>query len=282
MIRYLLVLIAVVAAPLAVLADGPTWTIYHSWDGGHSYTRRGVLEWKGEEGGLVLTNDENSLTKEQVAAMLDFGWYQIKIDTAEGDYVLATVPACSIRRANFKDDISVTLPRVGASDMQITSLAYTPLISALAPKTCDDYAELIPETIQWNSKVQATLDTPGMTLRAVLPKIKPPPGYSWLSHPNKNKGSAGGAPGGDPAGGGGGGSEEDPPKPFFIKYWYIILPLALANFIPFGDSAQPAAAVEGGASSGEAPAVAAAAGPAAAPAAGTGGSSKGGRRGKRA
>lgn len=265
MLRYLLLLLAAVATP-SVLAGGPTWTIYHSWDGGNQYTRRGVLEWKGEGEGFVVANDENSLTKEQVAAMLDFGWYQVKIDTTDGDYVLATVPACNLRRANFKDEFAVTLPRVGASDMPITSLAYTPLISPLAPKTCNDYADLIPETLQWTSKVQATLDTPGMTLRTVLPKMKPPPGFSWLAHPNSRKGSASSAPGGDPAGG----SEEEQQKPFFIKYWYVILPLVLANFMPAGDSQQPAAPAEGGTTEGDAVAPAS-----------DGAASKASRRGKR-
>ncbi len=58
----------------SILADTPSpkWTVYHSWDGGQQYSRRGILEWNGDE--FILQNDE--FTKEQATAMLDFGWYQ--------------------------------------------------------------------------------------------------------------------------------------------------------------------------------------------------------------
>lgn len=239
--------VVTLVAPVVLAEQGPEWTIYHSWDGGNQFTRRGTLEWKGQDDGFVVNNDAESLTKEQVASMLDFGWYHVKIDTTDGDYVLATVPACNLRRANFKDEFSITLPRVAANDLQITSVAYAPLISPLAPSSCEEYSseQLVPETIALTSKVQATLDTPGMTLRTVLPKLKPPPGYSWLSHPNSRKGSAststsGGAPGGTGGGPAGeGGEEETDNRPFFIKYWYVVVPLALANFLPAGGEPAP-------------------------------------------
>jgi hypothetical protein len=291
------------AAAETAAAAAFSWTIYHSWDGGNEYTRRGVLEYKKgngeEEAGFVITNDEAALTKDQVAAMLDFGWYHVKIDTNTGngdDFVLATIPACNLRRANFKDEFSITLPRVAESDLQITSLAYTPLVSPLAPTSCDDYTaeQLVPTHTVLSSKVQATMDTPGMTLRTVLPKLKPPPGYAWLAHANAHKGSVGGATlGGDPVGGGipgagpGGEGEEESQKPFFIKYWYVVLPLALANFLPLGkgDAAASSDAAGEGEEGGGGPigaAAAAGAGGAAVPAAAVAGKSKrAARRGKR-
>lgn len=228
-----------------------SWTVYHSWDGGNTYSQRGLLEWKGDEEGLVLTNDESAMTKAQVKEMLDFGWYQVKIDTSAEDYVLATVPACNLRRANFRDEFALTLPRISQNDHQITSLAYTPLVSPLAPHDCAELPELNEDKpISWSSKVHADLDVPGMALRTVLPQTKPFPGLTWMTHPNARKGSASKAPGGDPTAGPD--SEEAPQKPFFIRYWYVLLPLALANFLPDpqkqqegqqgGEAAAPAAA----------------------------------------
>lgn len=236
----LLVGFALRTVPAVVAATGPTWAVYHSWDGGHHYSRRGTLQWTGEE--FQLDNHEQ-LTKEQVTAMMDFGWYHVKIDTMDGeDYIMATVPACSLRRANFKDEFTLLLPRVVASstsnnnpELHITSLAYTPLVSALAPKSCQDEfyeTNALSDSISFTSKVTAHLDTPGMKLRTVLPKIKPPPGYTWLLHPNAKKGSASSAvPGVEP--------EPEKAQPFFIKYWYVILPLLLANFLPSGSETGP-------------------------------------------
>jgi hypothetical protein len=247
-----------------IAAEGPSWTVYHSWNGGQDYSRRGVLEWSQDDEALVVTNDKGALDKESLQAMLDYGWYSIKIDTLDGDYVLATVPACNLRRANFKDEFSVTLPRT--SERQITSLAYTPLVSPLAPLTCDEYST-IPETIELSSKVQVALDTPGLTLRAVLPHTKPPPGLAFLTHPNAKKGSAAGA--GDPT------VEPEPMGGFFRRYWYVLLPLFLANFI--GPSAETPPAQEEGDGSGQEEGEGA---PAALPAAGSPGK-KSSRRGKR-
>lgn len=235
------------AVALMVPASAQQWTISHSYNGGKSFTKRGTLEWKGEEEGLVVTNEE--LTPDLAREMItSSAWYSVKIETTgPEEYVLATVPACHLRRANFKDEFSLTLPRVGTEELAITSLAYTPLVSSLAPKSCDEYApeQLVPDgDLKWNSKASATLDTPGMTLRAVLPKIKPPPGLAWTAHPNSKKGSAGTAPPGE-GGDAGGPSPEEPAdsRPFFIKYWYVVLPLALANFMP---APQEPASGEGG------------------------------------
>jgi hypothetical protein len=229
---------------LATRTMAVQWTIYHSTNGGESYFRRGTLDWKGDddEGGLVITNDE--LTPDLASQILSSAWYQVKIDTTKEEYVLATVPSCHLRRANFKDEFSFILPRMGSDDRVITSLSYIPLVSSLAPKSCDEYEpdHLIPpaENLQWTSKVTATLDTPGMTVRTVLPKMKPPPGLSWTPH-GTNAGKKGASPNGERRGGGGppGSEESTNSRSFLVKYWYLILPLVLANFLPSSNDAPP-------------------------------------------
>jgi hypothetical protein len=264
-------------------AASEEWTIFHSFGG--DFTRRGVLQWNDEEeSSLEVHNDEESLSPENIQAMLDYGWYHVKIETADNDYVLATVPACHLRRANFKDDFQITLPRNGSSERQITSLSYTPLVSPLAPKSCDDYDDdaLFRKEAKLLSKARVELDTPGMPLKAVLPHTKPPPGLAFIANPNtvklNAKGSAGGGAG--TAGGAGGPIPgEEAPKGgmegFLRKYWYVLLPLFLANFMGGGGEAPKAEGEGGGASAGDAAA------PAAAIAASGGSPSKKGRRGKK-
>jgi hypothetical protein len=236
--RGVLLLLACVVL-MSPMVRAVQWTIYHSYDGGESYSRRGTLEWKGEAEGLVITNDE--LTAELARDILSSAWYKVKIETTttttEGEYVLATVPSCHLRRANFKDEFSLTFPRMGSDNRAITSLAYIPLVSPLAPKSCDEYEpdQLVPTentAMQWNSKVTATLDTPGMTLRSVLPTMKAPPGLSWTtSNKGGPLGSSGGTPGGD-RGGRPDGEQPTDERPFYVKYWYVLLPLVLAQFMP--------------------------------------------------
>jgi hypothetical protein len=125
-----------------------------------------------------------------------------------------------------------------------------------------------------------------MVLRPVLPPYKPPPDLKWLPRMGSNGQlyKARGPPGtgdkdkeGD--GGGQGAPEVDAtPMGFLKRYWYILLPLLLSNFL---GGSEPAAPQEGQASGGQQGAVApggGAATPSAAPAEG-GGARK--RRGKR-
>lgn len=148
-----------------VQASGPSWTIYHSWNAGQDFARRGELQWSEEEETLVVTNDESAVTKENIQAMLDYGWYHVKIENSNDDFVLSTVPACNLRRANFKDEFQITLSRTIES--QIISLAYLPSVSPLAPKTCEEL-EVKDESPAFTSKTFVSIDTPGMIMKAVL------------------------------------------------------------------------------------------------------------------
>lgn len=87
-----------------------TWTLYHSVDpnlGEKGFSKRGVLtlEPQDNEINLTIANDDDSLAAENVKAMMASGWYQIKLveDGKKAPVpVKTTVPACQLRRANFR------------------------------------------------------------------------------------------------------------------------------------------------------------------------------------
>jgi len=151
----------------------------------------------------------------------------------------------------------------------VISLAYSPLISPLAPKSCDDLPAPSQE-IKFNSKVEYETAVPGMSLKTILPNYQPPPGLKFLSGKPKSPGTVGG----DAKPEGFGTKEETEPDTgimgFFRRYWYIILPIFLMQMMGATEPEQPQQGQpQGGAGGGQA-----------APAAqASGGGSK--RRGKR-
>lgn len=263
----------------AAAKDGSiSWTVYHSWNQNQDYVRRGSLVWgppSNSDGDTTtedntpnefqfqLTNDDvsASLTADDIAEMLEYGWYHVKIQgdqDASSNFVFQTVPSCNLRRANFKDQFEITLPRSSLGNQQdpLTSFAYTPLVSPLAPKTCDDYivnnvngvnggdSGDAAETKTFSSRVSVQLDTPAMALKYILPQTKPPPGINFVKEPK-----APGAKRSGPQGGNGdaasssdgenfdGGYEEEAPSSipspgsFLMKYWYIIIPMLIMNLL---------------------------------------------------
>ena len=183
-----------------------------------------------------------------------------------------------------RDEIVLTLGPKAA----VISLTYIPLVSALAPKSCDHEMwetklanNNLPEA--WESRISWDTATPGMALRPVMPQYNPPPGLRWLPRMGTNGKlyQASGPPGtGDKGEGGGAGGAGGPtpemdnsPLGFIKRYWYILLPLLIMNFM----GGEPPA--EGG-EPGSAPAGGAAASGGAAPTSAPGSSSKQ-RRGKR-
>ena len=127
-------------------------------------------------------------------------------------------------------------------------MAYIPLVSPLAPKSCtgngpDSLPSVespsdIPKT---QSKISFEVSVPGMTLHSILPggPLKPPPGLTFLPG-QKKAGKDARAGGGNPllndGGTAGGGKDGDTPPDFspmglFKRYWYIIVPLLIMNFM---------------------------------------------------
>jgi hypothetical protein len=167
---------------------------------------------------------------------------------------------------NKRDELTLTFGQKG----HIVSVTYSPLVSPLAPKTCDELSP--PTEIKFNSRVEYEAAVPGMVLKNVLSNYQPPPGLKFL--PGKNK-ATGGAAGGSETKPEGFEEKKEEEAPTGImgmmqKYWYIILPLMLMNLI----SAEPPQDQQGQGGGGGT-----STSQAAAPAAGSGGANK--RRGKR-
>lgn len=160
------------------------------------------------------------------------------------------------------------------------SLTYIPLVSPLAPKSCDDplWDNKASNLQGWESRISWETATPGMVLRTVMPQYRPPPGLKWLPRlaTNGKLYQAQGPPGaGDSKDGKGGDAPpemDNTPMGFVKRYWYILLPLFLMNVIGT-EPAPPEGQQQGG---GQQPQGGAA--PAAAPA---GGAAPKQRRGKR-
>ena len=80
------------------------------------------------------------------------------------------------------------------------------------------------------TQLQHQLSNPGMTLHTVLPQVKPPPGIQFFPTSSSSSSTT------DP-------TNTPPPSPFsdplqFLqRYWYILLPIFLMNFM--GSSEQP-------------------------------------------
>lgn len=177
------------------------------------------------------------------------------------------------------DEISLAFGQQG----HVISVAYSPLVSPLAPKTCDELAPLADDDapIQFTTKVEYETAVPGMSLKTILPSYQPPPGLKFIPGGNKAKGQAG-TGGGDakPEG-----FQQDKPEAeapagimgFFQRYWYIILPIFLMNMISTEPEQQQQQGQQGGGAAGQG----GGGQPAAAPAARGGGGGAPKRRGKR-
>ena len=170
-------------------------------------------------------------------------------------YVSASVPGCSLRRSNLREEIVLSIGPTG----KLMSVSYRPLISPLAPKTCDKLKPLSekPEAVfgrdpksgdvasPFKTAVSFESHKPMMAIPTVLPQSRPPPGLKWYRRNAKNNPSP--LLGGGNANQEGGGipfvDEEAPPAwktSFLYRYWYIILPLAIMGLFGGVEEEPPA------------------------------------------
>jgi hypothetical protein len=215
---------------------------------------------------IAATNAADCIDPAAVDDMIaSHSMYTIQVvDEATGQAAMASVPGCDVRRANFREELELTLSESGS----LLSVTYTPLVSPLAP-SCASLAPLaeaegaVPE---FQTSVSYGTSKPAMTVPLVLPKVKPPPGLKLYPRKKPAAGIGGGeGVDGAGAGGNGGGSaaafeEEEKPQnqSFLMKYWYIILPLMILQFV--GGPEPPPQQGEGGDGEGEGGNAAAAAG----------------------
>eukprot|EP00571_Detonula_confervacea_P000612 CAMPEP_0172320806 /NCGR_PEP_ID=MMETSP1058-20130122/41498_1 /TAXON_ID=83371 /ORGANISM="Detonula confervacea, Strain CCMP 353" /LENGTH=264 /DNA_ID=CAMNT_0013036155 /DNA_START=140 /DNA_END=934 /DNA_ORIENTATION=+ len=184
--------------------------------------------------------------------------------------VSASVPGCSLRRSNLREEIGLSISPTG----KLLSVSYRPIISPLAPKTCQKLKPLSekPEVIfgrkgendeelsamPFKTTVSFESHKPMMAIPTVLPQQRPPPGLKWYRRNAKNSPSP--LLGGSNVkheGGGIPGVDDEPASgwksSFLYRYWYIILPVAIMGLFGGGDEggqAAPSGAAAAGASAG--------------------------------
>lgn len=233
-----------------------SWKLSHRLlnanDATDQWAARGTIELSlnedSDEPSIVISNEK---LEESFATLVqnDAALYQIKL----GDTILTTVPACHLRRSNFRDELQLSLN----DQAEILSLSYHPIISPLAPKSCGDYYEtpLSGETM-FESKVSFETAVPGMVVgkptKDTKATVKPPPGFKWLPGPKSSGKKAFGSDGSIPV------DNPDEPKPpqgpfeFMKRYWYVFLPILIMNLMggeapppaKEGDDAAPATTAE--------------------------------------
>ena len=89
-----------------VVAAEKTWSLLHSFDG-QTFTPRGQIKLALSESEatpeISLESEETVLDSASIESMVSYGLYQVKIlDESTGNYVMASVPACQVKRAYFR------------------------------------------------------------------------------------------------------------------------------------------------------------------------------------
>ena len=226
-----------------------SYQIYQKLGAGGEEEPRGAIRISpNEEGVLQATftpDDGSTLDVNKFDSMVDSKDLYTIIAKQSGleNAVSTSVPGCSVRRANLREEINLYIGPTG----NLLSVAYQPNISPLAPKTCATLKPLaqkpdaifgrggedgVTSRMPFKTTVSFESNKPMMTIPTVLPQQRSPPGLKWFrrnsnnvpdpnlvgqSSPHKD----GGVPYPD---------EEQPSRwksSFFYRYWYIILPVAL-------------------------------------------------------
>lgn len=161
-------------------------------------------------------------------------------------------------------------------------MAYIPLISRLAPKSCDDLESSWPQPSdndessttstlgEFTSRASYETAVPGLTLSTILPNYPAPPGLKFITKKKTISATATretttgsgtatttgsnpffGAPEEDPSGNKQTPDADTSPFGFFRRYWYILLPLFIMNFLskpeePVSEQAQQQQQQRGG------------------------------------
>lgn len=245
---------------------GKSYRIYHMLGNESTMTSRGTIQIAPTEEdsiGLVATFHPDSSAQLDTAsfdAMVESGaFYTVVVSEVGGgglgektSSVSASVPGCSVRRSNLREEIGLSIGPTG----KLLGVSYRPVISPLAPKTCQQIKPLSekPEAIfgrngeavtsmPFKTTVYFDSHKPMMAIPAVLSQTyRPPPGLKWYRRNTKNNPSAPG--GSDVKREGGGGipripgvddNDEHPPGSFkstwLYKYWHFLLPMAIVMML---------------------------------------------------
>lgn len=228
-----------------------SYKVLHSFSPSESFTPRSTisLSHSSETNGIVTSIEhENECLSTTVmekmdALVADGGFYQVQVIDSESDHtILTSVEACQVRRANFRESISLTIGDTGS----LISASFSPIVSPLA----QDCTVLPPLTesnkeLSFQSTVAYSTTTEGMTVPSILPHVGPPVGLKWIPQPKMNKASSTSKDGS--AGPNIGGEEDSQPEQqsFLRRYWYIILPVVIMTFFNPEESAENQASSSG-------------------------------------
>jgi len=225
-----------------------SYQIYQKLGAGGEEEPRGAIRISpNEEGVLQATftpDDGSTLDVNKFDSMVDSKDLYTIIAKQSGleNAVSTSVPGCSVRRANLREEINLYIGPTG----NLLSVAYQPNISPLAPKTCATLKPLaqkpdaifgrggedgVTSRMPFKTTVSFESNKPMMTIPTVLPQQRSPPGLKWFRRNSNNVpdpnlvGQSSHKDGGVPYP-----DEEQPSRwksSFFYRYWYIILPVAL-------------------------------------------------------
>eukprot|EP00984_Skeletonema_dohrnii_P013422 scaffold5563_cov111-Skeletonema_dohrnii-CCMP3373.AAC.1 len=267
-------------AGIAIASDiGKSYQLYHKLGSQSELTPRGkILISPSDNDGIGLSatfikDNSAKLDTDAFDSMVDSTALYTVVVIEDGDdksslslsslngapHVSASVPGCSLRRSNLREEISLSISPTG----KLQSVSYRPLISPLASKSCDNLKSLSekPEAIYgreggndepfpFKTTVEFESHKPMPTIPIVLPQTRPPAGLKWYRRNAKNSpnpflgGSNVENKGGIPF------VDEEAPagfkSSFLYKYWYIILPLALMGLFG-GVEEEPVQDTRGGA-----------------------------------
>lgn len=229
-----------------------TFQIYHAFQN-NEFKPRGTIQLSTAGGGVEAsfaegedgseTGSSSSLDEaafvEMDAAVASGGFYKVKVlDVESGVSSIASVPACEVRRANFREEIGITLGNTGS----IISISYKPLASPLA-LPCHELKPLSEASKErqftFKTAVSHSTAKTGMTIPSVLPSTKPVPGYKWIKRlKNTSVGSDAGSTDGNGDAGADDGTGFDPEgkdvpenHSFLRKYWYVVLPMTIMTLM---------------------------------------------------
>ena len=207
MIKSIVVIISLLLVVAVSAADdtiGKTYHVYHKLGNNDEIMNpRGTIQIAPDEDSVLVATFQSDksaqLDTDAFDKMVESNGLYTLIVLEEGDnkkpskantqkYVSASVPGCSLRRANLREEISLSVNPTG----KLLSVSYRPLISPLAPKTCQQLPALADkpsaifsrETYEENMPFKTTVSfdshNPMMAIPTILPNSRPPPGKSAL------------------------------------------------------------------------------------------------------
>ena len=224
----LLLLTALTARARATTKTIKTFTIHH--DMGDGWKQRGSIAIDENLTTAYTATDDNDPTKPSPMVMVDSitnisndGFYKIKtVDTDTNVAVHTSANFCSLRRANFREEISLTLGQSG----ELQAVSYSPLISPLSAKTCTELPPASEVFSQFTTRATYEVATPAMAIPPVLPESKPYPGLVPLRGKRESDRM------GNPLLNSKELNKDAPENQSFLrKYWYVLLPVTLMSLM---------------------------------------------------